>query len=258
MYKIASQNTTVQKSKFSRISAKDSSAFLSSDDFLFSQATIVSSVICEPHSYLIDPETSIYVNQNGDCWSNESLKANYKSFIGAYNYKNHIQVPEKAVGFIADTVLRRIPLAQNKFIYYCDILVATHRDFTDLIKGLLSNEIEFMSMGCDAMSTTCSRCGHVYSDEDEVQCEHILEQKGKYFTDSNGKKRIIAELLGTEKPNSVVFTEASWLTQPPAFDGAHKRNILQIPRHTLVEITMPTSATTKDAFTRFVNQEKSK
>ena len=81
---------------------------LPSKDFLFTQASIVCSIMVEPNSFKIYPETGKFVNNNGDCWTNEALKANYKSFIGAYNFVNHIQEDEKAVGFIGDAALRRV------------------------------------------------------------------------------------------------------------------------------------------------------
>ncbi|GAG88474.1 unnamed protein product, partial [marine sediment metagenome] len=110
--------------------AKNVTASLSSNDFVFNQATIVSSVILEPNSFLIHPVTNKYVNTNGDAWSNETLKNNYKSFIGAWNYVNHVQEPVQSVGFLADAALRKFVLdpEEKVYNYYTDILVATHRD----------------------------------------------------------------------------------------------------------------------------------
>ena len=148
MYRIASrQKTSVKKAVAGKDNEKMCVVALNSDDFLFSQSTIVCSVVLEPDSYKISSDTSKYVNQNGDCWSNESLKANYKSFIGSFNYVNHVQEPEKSVGFIADTVLRRVFLDPEgqRFVYYCDILIATNRGYEDLVKKILTDKIEFMS-----------------------------------------------------------------------------------------------------------------
>lgn len=227
---------------------------LSSNDFIFSQASIVSSVMLEEGTHCIHPLTAKYVNSNGDTWSNESLKANYRSFIGAYNYVNHVQEPEHAVGFLADASLRRIILSkdENVFIYYSDILVATHRDHEGLVKKVLSNKIQYMSMGCDAVLSVCSKCGNV-SKEDFDVCECILGSKGKYYIDHYGRRRVVAEILGNEKEGTVQFIESSWLTETPAFGGAVKRNILQIPEDYNVEIFIPQQFMDKEAIKKYIN-----
>ena len=227
---------------------------LSSDEFLFTQASIVSSVMLEEDTHCIHPLASKFVNSNGDTWSNESLKANYRSFIGAYNYVNHVQVPDKAVGFLADASLRRIVLSRDEkvFIYYSDILVATHRDHLNLIKKILSDKIQYMSMGCDAVLSICSKCGNI-SREDFDVCECILGSKGKYYIDHYGRRRVVAEILGNGEEGTVQFIESSWLTETPAFGGAVKRNILHIPGGYNVEISIPQQFMDKDAIKKYVN-----
>lgn len=257
MYRIASrQKTSVKKAVAGKDKEKMCVVALNSDDFLFSQSTIVCSVVLEPDSYKISSDTSKYVNQNGDCWSNESLKANYKSFIGSFNYVNHVQEPEKSVGFIADTVLRRVFLDPEgqRFVYYCDILIATNRGYEDLVKKILTDKIEFMSMGCEAHTTICSKCGKTYSSDDDLLCDCLANSKGKYFIDSDGRRRVVAEILGTAEPGSVEFIEASWLTEVPAFDGAYKRNVLQIPHGTSIEVTLPESALDKEAMKMYLGK----
>ena len=256
MFKRVASNQKTSIKKTSSEDKKNVVIALNSNDFLFSQATIVCSVNLEPHSYKITPDTSKYVNQNGDCWSNESLKANYQSFVGSYNYVNHVQEPEKSVGFIADATLRRIFIdpENTKFIYYCDILIATNRGYEDLIRKILSDKIEFMSMGCEAMTTVCTKCGKVYQSDDDLLCECLMNSKGKTFVGADGKKRIVAEVLGDSKPGSCEFIEASWLTEIPAFDGACKRNILQIPHNTSIEVEMPEEYFKKDAVQKYINK----
>lgn len=225
-----------------------------SSSFVFTQSTICSSVALEPKSFLIHPKTSRFVNNNGDCWSNESLRANYNTFIGSYNYVNHVQEPDKSVGFIADAQLRRIPIdpGDNLYVYYVDILTATHRDHRDLVQGILDNKIEFLSMGCEANQTICSKCGHV-SDDYKGTCQHIDGEKGKYFIDSGGNRRIVAEILGTGKPGTCNFIEASWLTEVPAFHGAAKRHVLSIPNGKTVSVDMSEEAFQRDATQKFLN-----
>lgn len=222
---VATQKTSVKP-----LAKKTVDVTLSSDEYLFSQATIVSSVNLEEGTHLIHPLTQKFVNNNGDCFSNESLRANYKSFIGAYNYVNHVQVPEKAIGFIADAALRKMIVDKKSPdvpIYYVDILIATHRDNERMVDMILRDKVKYLSMGCDAYLSTCSKCGKQFSEEYEL-CDCLSRDKGKYYLDQYGKRRIIAEILGNEKPKSVEFVEASYLTEVPAFHGAVKRNVFRI------------------------------
>lgn len=242
-----------KKSGVQKISKDEAVIELASDDFVFAQASIVSSAMVEPNSFKIHPLTSKYVNSNGDGWTNGALKNNYKSFIGAYNYVNHVQEPEKAVGFLGDAALRKIIVdpKENIYVYYVDILVITHRDMQKLVTKLLNNDIEFLSMGCEAETSQCSQCGEIFDDEDSM-CDHLTFSKGKYYIDNYGKKRIIAELLGDEKEGSCDFIEASYLTQVPASGMAVKRNILSIPSGCNVKLHMPKWAVEKKAVQKFV------
>ena len=230
---------------------------LSSDDFLFSQASIVSSVFLEPNSYFIHPSTQKFVNNNGDCFSNQSLQANYHSFIGAYNYVNHVQVPEKAIGFVCDAALRKLVVDKenpNVPVYYVDILLATHRGHEKIISHILTDKIKYLSMGCDAYLSTCSKCGNQFSEDYEL-CDCLANSKGKYYLDEFGKRRVIAEILGTEKPKTVDFIEASYLTEVPAFHGAVKRNVLRIKEGVCVGFTMNEEHFGKDAVQKYLKNK---
>lgn len=252
-YRIATA-TKLAKSQILADAGGASLVALRADDFIFAQTSIVSSVMTEPNSHLIHPDTARFVNSNGDAWTNETLRAHYSSFVGAYNYVNHVQDPDKSVGFLADAALRRIVLdpENHTFVHYVDILVCTHRDFAELVQKILTNQIQYLSMGCDMQFSTCSACGHVAYDDIDL-CEHVLTQKGKFFIDRHGVKRITAELLGNTNSDTMAFIEASWLTQPPAFGGAVKRNLLPVPAGAVVELSMPSDAVSKDAVTRFVS-----
>lgn len=251
MHKVISSQ--VGKSRAIRASEDRATLELNSNEYLFSQNTIVSSVALERDGVMIKPVTSRFVNTNGDAWANPSLKANYPSFRGAWNFVNHEQVPEKAVGFIADAALRRILLDPKTatHVYYTDILTCTHRDHGALCKGLLNDEIKFMSMGCDAMISRCSQCGEVFKD-DEDMCDCLMFNKGKTFLDKSGKQRKIAELLGDKNPGSVVFIEASWLTEVPAFQGACRRNLLKVPKNSIVSVETDSTVLGKDAVKKYL------
>ena len=156
---------------------------LSSNDFIFSQASIVTSAMVEPNSYKIHPSTARFINNNGDGWTNEALKNNYDSFIGAYNFVNHVQEHDKAVGFVGDAISRRIIIdpEDNIYVRYIEILIATSRDFQTLVNKILKDDIKYLSMGCEAETSQCSYCGEVF--EDEELCDHLAYSKGKYYID---------------------------------------------------------------------------
>lgn len=197
--------------------------------YLLTHATIVASVDVEPNiigvsgvEYLIKPECSQYVNQNGDSWERRLLMSTYNTFIGAYNFLEHVQIPYLSKGRIIDAVAREI---DNKESIYIDILVATERKHRDLVASIESGDLNTLSMGCSIQYSICSKCGKKASDEAEL-CHHIRWLKNQYFIDDQGNKRIIAELCGHHAdPESNVFIEASWVANP-AFKGAVLRNIL--------------------------------
>ena len=175
------------------------------------------------------------------------MKANYPSFAGAFNYVNHVQVPSQSVGFLPDVVLRRIGVDKesNSWVYYADILVATHKDHSALVKKVLANQVEYLSMGCDAEISQCSKCGKSFTSD--MLCDCLTFNKGKYFHDHKGQRRRIAELLGNEESGSVQFIEASWLTEVPAFQGAAKRHSLIIPKEADIELTFPKAILDREA-----------
>ena len=153
----------------------------------------------------------------------------------------------------AKALVAEVKAPCTRYIYYCDILVATNRGYEELIKKILSNKIEFMSMGCESSVTTCSKCGKEYYTDDDVLCDCLVNSKGKYYIDADGCKRRIAEIIGTSQPGSCEFIEASWLTEIPAFEGACKRNILQIPHNTSIEVEIPEEFLSKDALTKYIS-----
>lgn len=171
--------------------------------------------------YYVTPETSKYVNNNHDCWERKLLLSCFKTFIGAENYVEHIQIPELSKGKIIDAAARNIGDS-----IYVDILVATDRRHEPLVKAITSGQLGTLSMGCSVEFTTCTKCGNVAEDETNL-CPHVKYFKGSEFIDEFGKKRKIAELCGHIKsePGSVKFIEASWVANP-AFTGAVLRNIL--------------------------------
>jgi hypothetical protein len=203
----------------------------SQDNYLFSHCTIVASVKSEENGYYIDPVCTPLVNNNGNAWTNEVLLATFRTFCGAENYLEHVQIPELSKGKIIDAVLRPVKYkgenGKTADVYYCDILVATNRRHDSLVRKIASGKLTTMSMGCLAHWVQCSKCGKVLGDNDQ-NCPCLERQILTTFKDENGTERIVAELCGrvitkdgkrAGDPDSVKFIEASWV-EKPAFVGA--------------------------------------
>jgi hypothetical protein len=203
----------------------------SQDSHLFSHCSIVASVKTDKNGYHIDPVCSDLVNNNGNAWSNEVLLSTFRSFVGAENYLEHVQVPELSKGKILDAVLRPVTYKNSEGktagVFYVDILVATNRKHQDLVGKIAAGDVSTMSMGCLANWVQCSRCGVVLGDNDP-NCDHLGSQLLSTFIDEDGVQRRVAELCGRTSlddgkrigdPDSVKFIEASWV-EKPAFEGA--------------------------------------
>lgn len=213
------------------------------DRYIYSHVTIVSSVVVEANGYYIDPVCSPLVNNNGNAWSNQVLLANFRSFIGAYNYQEHLQIPALSKGKIVDAKIRPVKffnsdLNKTADVYYVDLLVATDRKHTLLCNDIASGKMSTMSMGAVCPWVQCSCCGIVLGDSDE-NCVHLDSQLLRTFKDKDGVLRVISELCGrcilvngvlVGDPNSVKFIEASWV-ENPAFEGAVLNHFLsEIPK----------------------------
>lgn len=205
--------------------------------WILTHATIMASVdveLVDPNdkesNYYIRPEHSIFVNNNGDSWERELLRGCYKSFLGADSYVEHIQIPELSKGKVIDVALREVPFCKDMngkdlTTLYVDLLVANNRKHVDICDKILRGEYSCLSMGCLIAYSRCTQCGKVAEDEAHA-CKHVRFFKNNYFYDSNGKKRIIAELCGSaDNPESVKFVDASWVRKP-AFEGAVIRSMV--------------------------------
>ena len=227
--------------------AKSVVAKYSPEKYLLSHCTIIAAVDTDladsknPKSdWLIKPDYSKFVNNNGDAWTKKVLASTYKTFVGAQNYQEHIQVPELSKGRVIDAVLRQIPIGKDKegndqTTYYVDILVATDRKHKDLVRKIEAKELNTLSMGCTIAYSICSKCGNKAVDETDA-CTHVRYQKGNTFYDDNGIQRVIAELCGSKDDvDSVKFIEASWVKNP-AFTGAVIRNVIDLPEEVKAKI----------------------
>lgn len=173
--------------------------------------------------FRVTPETQKYINDNVDCWSRGVIAKSFKTFVGGFNFVEHVQVEELSKGRIIDAVCRDIGES-----LYVDILIATDRKHRDLIAAIQNGKMSTLSMGCTVDGTICTRCGHWASDETEM-CHHVKYSKGNVFFDEQGQKHIVAELCGhasLDPTGGVRFIEGSWVGHP-AFKGAVLRNILE-------------------------------
>jgi hypothetical protein len=174
-------------------------------------------------NYRILPKCDIYINNNHDAWDRPVLLKSYRTFVGAHNFVEHVQIEDQSKGRIIDAAARDIGDS-----VYVDILIATNRRHASLIRDIESGRMGTMSMGCSVTETICTKCGNVAADETEM-CEHVKYGKGQYEYDQRGNKFRVAELCGHETldpTGGVTFIEASWVAVP-AFQGAVMRNILQ-------------------------------
>lgn len=200
------------------------------DDYLLTQCTIVCSVETEADGHTIVPACNNLVNANGNAWTNDILLSTFRTFVGAQNYLEHLQVSALSKGTVLDAILRPVEHTgdngEKANIYYCDILVATSREHSDLVEKIESGKLSTLSMGASCEYVTCSKCGGVFTDDDS--CDHIKNELGQKYYDEQGKERIVSELCGrmvqkdgklVADPKSVTFIEASWV-EHPAFKGA--------------------------------------
>jgi hypothetical protein len=218
------------------------------EKYLLSHASIIAAVDVENakeskseyKDYLIKPEFSKFVNNNGDAWTKSLLAKTYKTFIGANNWLEHCQILELSKGKVVDAVLREVPIGKDKegkdvTTYYVDILVATERKHKDLVAKIESGELDKMSMGCKIAFSICTKCGNKAIDETQA-CEHVRYEKNNTFYDRDGVQRKVAELCGhMSSEESVTFIDASWVKNP-AFTGAEVRNVVNPPENIMAKI----------------------
>jgi len=174
--------------------------------------------------YRIKAGCDKYINNNLDCWSRSTLMKSYRTFVGAHNFCEHIQIEDLSKGRIIDAVPRDVGDS-----VYVDILVATNRKNASLIRDIESGRMNSMSMGCSVDFTICTKCGHVAADETQM-CSCVRYEKGNVFYDESGNQHRVAELCGhhsIDPTGGVTFIEASWVAVP-AFTGAVARNIISL------------------------------
>lgn len=163
--------------------------------------------------YFITPETTKYINNNHDSFERRLLLSSFKTFVGAENYVEHLQIPEMSKGKIVDAVARDIGDS-----IYVDILVATDRKHGSLVNAIKTAQLQTLSMGAQVAHTTCTKCGNVAEDEAQL-CfppgTRVLRHDGTYIPIEDV---VVGDLLVTHKGNTRPVTE----TMVRPYDGELK------------------------------------
>lgn len=126
-------------------------------------------------NYRVDPKCDQWINNNHDCWDRPVLLASYPTFVGGYNFVEHVQIPELSKGRIIDACARDIGDS-----VYIDILIATNRKHSDLIAAIESNRMSTLSMGCFVAGTQVTmEDGRRVAIEDVVPGDMVITHKGR-------------------------------------------------------------------------------
>jgi hypothetical protein len=210
---------------------------LNSSDWIFTQVVALSSCPVGEDGH-IPTDYRMYINDNGNAWSNEELKQYYGSFIGGHNYYEHEQEPERSYGFIVDAVLRPVDA-----VYYVDLLVATSSKRPpdqEVFNRICRNDLVTLSMGCESAGCQCSRCGKVYvwkEMENEPLCSHLNYQLGCDYIGSEGDSYTTAMIV----TGNIEFGEISWV-EDPAFSGATSNYRVGFPPNQEIFFEFPKAA----------------
>ncbi len=164
-------------------------------DYLLTHATIVASVdVFSPQGiktgsqlengfrvnrkfsdFRVTPETSKYINNNFDAWSRGVLGKSFSTFIGGHNFVEHVQQENLSKGRIIDAVARDVGES-----LYIDILIATHRKHSSLVKAIESGAMGTLSMGCFLPGTHVTMAdGRRLPIEDVAPGDMVLTHKGR-------------------------------------------------------------------------------
>lgn len=208
----------------------------STDRYIFTHNTIVSSVETEKDGYTIVDPCQELVNANGNSWSNAVLPHCYRTFIGKPVFEEHIEVQYLAKGTILDAVLRPVEYkgsnGKTASVFYVDLLVATERSHERLAFNIENGRLNAMSMGVSVNISQCSVCGKTFKDDKDM-CDHLKNHLGEWV-EYEGRKKFCSELIGVcdSKGNyvdgSCEFIEASWV-EDPAFTGAVLNYFIETP-----------------------------
>jgi len=180
---------------------------------IYAHVTAVAGVKLESDvKHYIRPETSKFVNLNGDSWDVEVLKKKASDFVNGYNFHEHEYNPAKSKGTVLDVLIK-----ESAETTYVDALIEVKDE--EMKEAVKNGSLDAVSIGCIYSYVTCTQCGQRFKPE-EIRCSHLSRNLRGQFIDTKGASRIVSELTGSvDKPDSVKFYEISWVKNP-AFCGA--------------------------------------
>jgi len=156
--------------------------------------------------YYITPKTSNYINNNGDSFERKLLLATYKTFIGAFSYVEHVQIPELAKGRIIDAAARDVGDS-----IYVDILIANELKHAPLIRAIKNGQLGTLSMGCFIPGSQVTMADGTRVPIEEVSVgDAVLTHKGRAREVTNKQIRIghfsMKRIEVSGVPSSIVTT----------------------------------------------------
>ena len=157
--------------------------------------------------YRVSAETDKYINNNHDAWSREVLLKSYGTFIGGHNFLEHVQVEDLSKGRIIDAVARDIGDS-----VYVDILIATDRKHSELIRDIESGKLSTLSMGCFLPGTRVSLAdGTRIAIEDVQPGDRVLTHLGRSREVLNkqirGGRWSVRKIEAVGVPSTITATE---------------------------------------------------
>lgn len=136
--------------------------------------------------FFVTPETTKYINNNHDCWERRLLMASFRTFVGAENYVEHLQIPEMSKGKIIDAAARDIGDS-----VYVDILVATNLQHQPLIKAVKTGQLQTLSMGCFIADTQVTMADGTRVPIQDIQPgDMVVTGKGRVREVINHQRRL--------------------------------------------------------------------
>ena len=136
--------------------------------------------------FYVTQQTQKYINNNFDSFERKLLGAAFRTFIGAENYVEHIQIPSMSRGKIIDAALRDVGDST-----YVDILLATARKHKDLVNAITTGRMGTLSMGCFLPGTPVTMAdGTRVAIEDVQPGDMVLTHKGRAREVTNKQIRI--------------------------------------------------------------------
>lgn len=150
-------------------------------------------------NYRITPETQEFINNNADSFPREVLLSAYPTFIGAFNFLEHLQIAEHSKGKIIDAVARDIGPS-----VYVDILVATAKKHTQLVRDIEDGTLGTLSMGCFLAGTKVIMAeGAPKNIEDILPGEKVITHTGASREVVNKQIKFYKGSLITVKADSI-------------------------------------------------------